>query len=133
MPKHNSSRPLIREIEYDIIYSGAAMNTSQINIDDLIVGQEYHVFPETTIAICLLKLKNGFAVTGESPFVSPEIFDREVALSIARGNARAKIWALEGYHQRKLINQPEETQALEVNQNDNVSDNEDPFHRGVSA
>lgn len=66
-------------------------------IDSVIVGEDYHVFPGTTLTVCCLKLKNGFTVTGESASVSAANFDAELGRKIARSHARDKIWQLEGY------------------------------------
>lgn len=66
-------------------------------INETIVGEEYHVFDGTTVTICLLTLRNGFSVTGESACASIENFDEELGQKIARDNAVEKIWALEGY------------------------------------
>lgn len=49
------------------------------------------------LTFCVLVLKNGFTVTGESACASPENFDAEIGRMIARENARNKIWMLEGY------------------------------------
>jgi hypothetical protein len=49
------------------------------------------------LTFCVLVLKNGFAVTGESACVSEANFDAEIGRKIARQNAVQKIWALEGY------------------------------------
>lgn len=49
------------------------------------------------LTICVLVLKNGYMVTGESACASPENYDRDIGIKIARDNARNKIWALEGY------------------------------------
>lgn len=49
------------------------------------------------LTICILVLFNGFTVTGESACASPENFDAELGRKIARANAVAKIWPLEGY------------------------------------
>lgn len=49
------------------------------------------------LTFCVLVLKNGFTVTGESSCVSPENFDAEVGRKIARAKAFEKIWVLEGY------------------------------------
>ena len=49
------------------------------------------------LTICVLVLKNGFTVTGESACASPENFNAELGAKIARGHAKDKIWALEGY------------------------------------
>ena len=49
------------------------------------------------LTFCVLVLRNGFTVTGESACVSPENFDAEIGKKIARDNAVQKIWMLEGY------------------------------------
>jgi hypothetical protein len=66
-------------------------------IDAAIVGEDYYVFPGTTMTVCALKLRNGFLVIGESAAASLENFDTAIGRKIARDNARNKIWALEGY------------------------------------
>ena len=58
---------------------------------------QYHVFPGTTLTVCCLELRNGFTVTGESACASPENFNQELGEKIALQNAKAKVWALEGY------------------------------------
>ena len=49
------------------------------------------------LTFCVLVLRNGFTVTGESACASPENFDAEVGRKIARQNAMQKIWPLMGY------------------------------------
>ena len=49
------------------------------------------------LTFCVLILKNGFTVTGESACASPDNFDAEIGKKIAYQNAREKIWELEGY------------------------------------
>jgi hypothetical protein len=51
----------------------------------------------TLLTFCVLVLKNGFTVTGESACASPENFNAELGQKIARQNAVNKIWPLEGY------------------------------------
>lgn len=72
-------------------------------IDAVITGEDYHVFPGTTMTVCALKLQNGFVVIGESAAASPENFNEEIGRKIARDNARNKIWALEGYLLRSKL------------------------------
>ena len=67
------------------------------HIDAQIVGEQYYVFQGTQTTVCLLTLRNGFTVTGESACASPENFNAEIGQKIARQNAREKIWMLEGY------------------------------------
>ncbi|MBY4723876.1 MULTISPECIES: Gp49 family protein [Burkholderia] len=49
------------------------------------------------LTFCVLVLRNGFTVTGESACASPENFDAEIGRKVARANAVQKIWPLEGY------------------------------------
>ena len=49
------------------------------------------------LTFCVLVLKNGFTVTGESACASPENFDAEIGRKIARQNAVQKVWPLMGY------------------------------------
>ena len=49
------------------------------------------------LTFCVLVLRNGFTVTGESACASPENFDAEVGRKIARANAVNKMWPLLGY------------------------------------
>ena len=59
------------------------------------------------LTFCVLVLKNGFTVTGESACASPENFDAELGRKIARQNAVAKVWPLMGYELRsKLSRKP---------------------------
>ena len=55
------------------------------------------------ITFCVLVLRNGFTVTGESACASPENFDPEIGRKIARQNAVAKIWPLLGYELRSKL------------------------------
>lgn len=49
------------------------------------------------LTFCVLVLRNGFIVTGESSCTVIENFDAELGRKISRQNAVAKIWPLEGY------------------------------------
>ncbi len=53
--------------------------------------------PLALLTFCVLVLRNGFTVTGESACASPENFDAEIDRKIARDNAVNKVWMLEGY------------------------------------
>ena len=66
-------------------------------VKSLITKEQYHVFEGSTFTSCLLTLKNGFTVHGESACASPENFDAELGAKIAKDNAVNKIWMLEGY------------------------------------
>jgi hypothetical protein len=55
------------------------------------------------LTFCVLVLRNGFTVTGESACASPENFDEEIGRKIARQNAVNKIWPLLGFSLRDAI------------------------------
>lgn len=57
------------------------------------------------LTFCVLVLKNGFTVTGESACASPENFDAEIGRKIARANAEQKIWPLMGYELKQRLSQ----------------------------
>jgi hypothetical protein len=93
-----------QQIETEIQEKGltAPRVTPEI-VDAAIAGEHYWVPDETTLTVCVLTLKNGFTVTGESACASPENFNAEFGRKIARDNARQKIWALEGYALRNKL------------------------------
>ena len=91
-------------IEKEIQAKG--LNAPRLNpqhIDETIKSEAYYVFPGTTMTVCMLVLRNGFSVIGESAAASPENFNEEIGRKIARDNARNKIWALEGYLLRSKL------------------------------
>ena len=55
------------------------------------------------LTFCVLVLKNGFTVTGESACASPENFDADIGRKIARANAVQKMWPLLGYELRSRL------------------------------
>ena len=55
------------------------------------------------LTFCVLVLRNGFTVTGESACASPENFDAEVGRKVARQNAVGKIWPLMGYELKSRL------------------------------
>ena len=109
-----------QQIEKEIVEKGlTAPRITPQRIQSLIAGEYYftaadgvqqsmHKQDELTrlvgphreiefLTFCVLVLKNGFTVTGESACASPENFDAEIGRKIARENAVNKIWMLEGY------------------------------------
>ncbi len=110
------------EIEQEIIAKGkTAARVTPADIEKAIVNEFYftaedgvvgvHTRPDSIASVvhsgevhalalltfCVLVLRNGFTVTGESACASPENFDAEIGRKIARANAVTKIWPLEGY------------------------------------
>ena len=62
-----------------------------------------HNGPLGLLTFCVLVLRNGFTVTGESACASPENFDAEVGRKVARQNAINKVWPLMGYELRTKL------------------------------
>lgn len=55
------------------------------------------------LTFCVLVLKNGFTVTGESACASPENFNPEVGRARAREKAVEKLWPLLGFRLRDKL------------------------------
>ncbi|MBH2008295.1 MAG: hypothetical protein I8H71_01210 [Xanthomonadaceae bacterium] len=64
-----------------------------------------HTDSTDLLTFCVLSLKNGFTVTGESACASPANFNAEIGRRIARENAVAKVWQLEGYLLRQRLHE----------------------------
>ena len=87
-----------QEIENEIQEKGLnAPRLSPQDIDNEIVSEKYHRFENTTVTVCLLILKNGFTVVGESACVSMTNFNEELGKKIAKADARNKLWNLLGF------------------------------------
>lgn len=59
--------------------------------------------PLGLLTFCVLRLRNGFTVTGESACASAANFDDELGKKIARQNAVAKVWPLLGFRLRDKL------------------------------
>ena len=95
-----------KQIEKEIKDKGlTAARVTPEHLEGVIVSERYHVFSGTTFTACLLTLKNGYTVLGESACASPENFNAELGRKIARDNAKNKIWSLEGYLLREKLSQ----------------------------
>lgn len=112
-------------IEQEIIAKGlVAPRVTPADIEANIVGEHYFTAEDGVVAadgivhktgfspkwgslslltFCVLVLRNGFTVTGESACASPENFDAELGRKIARQNAEQKIWPLMGYALRSAL------------------------------
>lgn len=71
---------------------------NKLTIDEIkgVIAQEEYVF-KGTLTLCILTLKNGFFVTGESACFDISNYDQETGKKIAFERALNKIWELEGY------------------------------------
>ena len=59
--------------------------------------------PLELLTFCVLVLKNGYTVVGESACASPENFNAEIGRKVARENAVNKIWPLMVYEMRSHL------------------------------
>ena len=92
------------KIEKEIQEKGlTAPRITPDRLEEVIVSEQYHVFPNTTFTACLLTLQNGYTVLGESACASKDNFDADLGRKIARENAKNKIWSLEGYLLRQRL------------------------------
>lgn len=78
---------------------GAYKNNDDVRVEVISPDQEV---PRSIEALglqtfCVLVLRNGFTVTGESACASPANFNAEIGRKIARENAVQKVWPLMGY------------------------------------
>ena len=67
------------------------------------VKDNFDLAPLDLLTFCVLVLRNGFTVTGESACASPENFDAEVGRKVARANAVNKVWPLMGYELKSKL------------------------------
>lgn len=74
------------------------------------------------LTFCVLVLRNGFTVTGESACASPKNYNKAIGERIARENAISKIWPLMGYDLKQRLHDAEVLQRALV-------DDDHPLHR----
>lgn len=60
------------------------------------------------LTLCVLTLKNGFTVTGESACASPALYNKALGEQYAYENAFKKVWPLEGYLLKERLYQAEQ-------------------------
>lgn len=73
------------------------------------------------LTICVLVLKNGFTVTGESACASPENFDADIGRKVARENAVQKLWPLLGFQLKSRLAEAKLGEATAVPGVENIS------------
>ena len=71
--------------------------------DGVTLGNQFVAYELHLLTFCVLVLRNGFTVTGESACASPENFNAEIGRKVARANAVAKIWPLMGYELKSKL------------------------------
>ncbi|MBR0573691.1 MULTISPECIES: Gp49 family protein [Pasteurellaceae] len=71
-------------------------------LESLVVKTEYHRLTQS-LTVCVLTLKNGFEVLGQSAVADPNNYNQEIGENIAYEDAFGKIWQLEGYFLKTKI------------------------------
>ncbi len=87
----------------DNIYGEYYFNAAEAVVGMSDSNRPSHYKPLSLLTFCVLVLKNGFTVTGESACVSAENYDKAIGKSIARENAVNKIWPLMGYSLKQYL------------------------------
>lgn len=85
--------------------AGEGVHGQEINERGVSDGLSTVTPPLSLLTFCVLVLKNGFTVTGESACASPENFDAELGRKIARQNAINKVWPLMGYELKQRLHE----------------------------
>jgi hypothetical protein len=81
------------------------------DIERVVDDEDYYLFANTMVMVCLLTLKNGHKVLGKCLWISEDNFDEENCKKIAKSNAIDKVWQLEGYLLRERMNSLTNAQA----------------------
>lgn len=80
---------------------GSAPRVTVSDIHERIAKTRY--FVDGRLTVCVITMKNGFKVVGESSCVSDENFNQALGEKYAFENAFEKLWALEGYLLRNRL------------------------------
>ncbi|MDG6894567.1 Gp49 family protein [Volucribacter amazonae] len=67
-------------------------------LEEQITKVEYQHLPDSTTVLCIIWLKSGFVVTGESACIEPAVFCWGTGGQIAYEKAFDKLWELFGFY-----------------------------------
>ena len=90
---------MISEKELELEIQDKGLNAPRLTpelIDSKIKEKSFYKLTER-LTVCVVTLKNGFELIGESSCVSADNYNKEIGEKISFENARNKIWELEGY------------------------------------
>ena len=88
-----------------------SLSALRAEVDELMAIPGQCTEPLRLLTFCVLVLKNGFTVTGESACASPENFDAEVGRKIARQKAIDQLWPMLGFRLRDELTRPALTEG----------------------
>jgi hypothetical protein len=92
-------------LQADDAAAGAVAVAPRVTLESIeakIVREETHVFDDL-LTVHVLTMANGFKITGESACASPENYNAELGVKIARDQAIRKAWGFEGYLLREQL------------------------------
>lgn len=75
----------------------AAPRVHQSDVDAAVLRSEYTLLPDGRTTICLITMRNGFTVRGESSCVFVENYRKDIGERVAREDAYGKVWAFLGF------------------------------------
>lgn len=93
-------------IEARLTRLSTAPRVTKRDVTNAIVSAQYYHFPGTTHTICLLVLRNGHTVVGDSACVNPENFNEGIGREIAYEKALDEVWKALGYELRVHMGGP---------------------------
>ena len=94
-----------------VIGAAASQSKSENTVMAMVTFKECDAPSLGLLTFCVLVLRNGFTVTGESACASPENFNAEIGRRIARENAVNNVWPLLGFRLRDELARPALTEG----------------------
>lgn len=82
-------------------------------VEEEVVQTEYVILPDGKTTICLLTMRNGYTIRGESSCVDPANFKKEDGEKYALERAMDKIWPLLGFRMQDKMHRETGTTFLE--------------------
>ena len=89
--------------EHYFVAADGVAGEASLRTGMVVIGDTQPPAALSLLTFCVLVLRNGFTVTGESACASPENFDAEIGKKIARQNAVQKMWPLMGYELKQRL------------------------------
>ena len=80
------------ELQKQFEAEGKTLYVRTEHVEAEIEGAQYHHFEGSTTTVCLLKLKNGFTIVGQSACANPDNFDEELGRQLALDDAKQQCY-----------------------------------------
>ena len=92
----------LKATEAESAANATAPRVTLESMEAKIVSTDYIVH-RGILTLCIIEMRNGFFVVGESAPASPANFDPELGKKFAYENAIRQLWKLEGYALREQL------------------------------